>query len=85
MILGISTDSSAENKAFRSKFEFPYDLLSDADTRMSAAYGAVAEGAARASRVSILIAPDRRIAAVYSKVSPAEHADEVLQDLARLG
>lgn len=52
---------------------------------MSAAYGAVAEGATRASRVSILIAPDRRIAAVYSKVSPAEHADEVLQDLARFG
>jgi len=85
VILGISTDSSAENKAFRSKFEFPYDLLSDVDTRMSVAYGAVAEGAARASRVSILIAPDRRIAAIYSKVSPAEHADEVLRDLARLG
>jgi thioredoxin-dependent peroxiredoxin len=85
VVLGISTDSSAENKAFRSKFEFPYDLLSDVDMRMSIAYGAAADGAARASRVSVLIAPDRRIAAVYSKVNPAEHADEVLRDLARLG
>lgn len=81
MILGVSTDTPAENKAFRDKFDFPYDLLSDVDTAVSAAYGALAAGAKRASRVSVLIAPDGTVAAVYEKVSPAEHADEVLRSL----
>lgn len=80
-MLGVSTDTTAQNKSFREKFSFPYDLLSDVDGAMSTAYGAVSEAGARASRVSVLIGPDGRVARVYEKVKPADHADEVLNHL----
>lgn len=83
MVVGISCDPIDDNKAFRDKFAFPYDLLSDTDMSMSNAYGA--GGGARASRVSVLLAPDGTVACSYATVKPAEHADEVLADLKRLG
>jgi peroxiredoxin len=33
----------------------------------------------------VLIGPDGKIAAAYEKVTPADHPDEVLADLNRLG
>lgn len=85
MVLGVSADTPDANKAFKEKYEFPYDLLSDRDLTASVAYGAAAADAARPSRVSVLIGPDGKVAVSYAKVTPAEHADEVLADLARLG
>ena len=82
MILGVSCDPPAANKAFREKFDFPYRLLSDIDRSVSVAYGAAASTETRnASRVSYLIAPDGSVHKVYAKVSPADHPDEVLGDL----
>jgi peroxiredoxin len=59
--------------------------LSDDDKSMSIAYGAAAEDAPRASRVSVLIGPDGKIAVAYAQVTPAEHPGQVLADLDRLG
>ena len=84
MVLGVSSDSPAANAAFRSKFDFPYDLLSDVDLAMSTAYGAAAAGAARASRVSVLIGGDGRVLRSYAEVKPGDHPAEVLGDLAGL-
>ena len=84
-MLGISYDSPADNGAFRDKFSFPYDLLSDADGTASVAYGAAEADAAKASRVSVLIGPDGNIAVGYATVVPADHPDQVLADLDRLG
>ena len=84
-MLGISYDAPADNGAFDDKFGFPYDLQSDEDGAASVAYGAAAPDAARASRVSVLIAPDGRVAVAYAEVTPAEHPDQVLADLDRLG
>ncbi len=83
-MLGISSDAVADNKAFREKFSFPYALLSDTDLAVSRAYGAAAADSARSARVSVLIGPDGNIARGYAKVTPAEHAEEVLADLATL-
>ncbi len=82
MIVGISCDSQAENKPFRDKFSFPFDLLCDVDKSMSLAYGAI-EGpdAPRPGRISYLIDAQRRVAKVYPKVVPADHPAEVLADL----
>jgi thioredoxin-dependent peroxiredoxin len=85
VILGLSFDPTGDNKAFRDKFDFPYDLLSDVDTSVSASFGAADQGQAKASRVSVLIAPDGTIAKTYATVKPADHPDEVLKDLAALG
>ena len=82
--MGISFDPVEDNRAFREKFDFPYDLLTDADKAASIAYGAAEEDSGRSSRVSVLIGPDGRIAAAYAEVKPADHPDQVLADLARL-
>jgi peroxiredoxin Q/BCP len=86
VVLGVSFDPPEANKAFRDKFDFPYNLLSDTDKTASVAYGAAADGAAKnAARVSVLIGPDGRVAAAYGAVTPAEHPEQVLADLKRLG
>lgn len=47
------------------------------------AYGACdSPTASSARRISYLIGPDGRVARAYAKVSPQEHAAEVLADLA---
>ena len=83
--MGVSCDPTSANKAFREKFSFPYDLLSDEDKSMSVAYGAAQADSPRASRISVLVGPNGRVAKVYDTVKPADHPDEVLGDLASLG
>jgi peroxiredoxin Q/BCP len=83
--VGVSIDPCADNKAFREKCSFPYDLLSDADKAMSVSYGVDITDSGRTSRKSVLVGPDGRIAKTYAAVKPAEHPDEVLADLAALG
>lgn len=78
MILGVSFDTPAENKAFRDKFGYPFDLLSDPGKAMSIAYGAATAESAKASRISVLIGPDGKIARRFDQVTPADHPDEVL-------
>jgi peroxiredoxin Q/BCP len=81
-VLGISCDSPADNRAFKAKFDFPYDLLSDEDRQVSMAYGAAATAdQPYPARISYLIDPDGRVARVYEKVVPAEHTAQVLADL----
>ena len=58
--------------------------MSDEDGTASVAFGAAEAGAEKAPRVSVLVAPDGKIAVAYSKVVPAEHPDQVLADLDRL-
>jgi peroxiredoxin len=51
---------------------------------MSIAYGTADADSARASRASVLISPDGKIAKAYAAVKPADHPDEVLADLKSL-
>ncbi|HJO86038.1 MAG TPA: redoxin domain-containing protein, partial [Rhodospirillales bacterium] len=80
----VSFDPNADNKAFKDKFNFPYDLLTDGDRVASTAYGVVTSDTGNASRVSVLVAPDGTVAKAYETVTPAEHPDQVLADLATL-
>ena len=82
VILGVSFDSTADNKAFKHKFDFPYDLLSDGDKGASIQFGASDGSPGNASRVSVLIGPDGEIIRAYEKVVPADHPEQVLADLA---
>ena len=79
--MGISYDSPADNGAFRDKFSFPYDLLSDADGAVSIAYGVSEPDSPRSPRKSVLIGPDGKVAAAYDAVTPADHPAEVISDL----
>jgi len=81
-VLGVSFDSPADNKAFKEKFGFPYDLLSDGEKGASIQFGASDGSPGNASRVSVLIGPEGVIIKAYEKVTPADHPEQVLADLA---
>ncbi len=81
-VLGVSFDLPADNKAFKEKFGFPYDLLSDGDKGASIQFGASDGSPGNASRVSVLIGPEGEIIKAYEKVTPADHPQQVLADLA---
>ena len=71
-----------DNAAFAKKFQYNFPLLCDTTREIGLAYGACDDPKARtAKRISYLIGPDGNVKKAYPKVNPAEHPDEVLQDL----
>ena len=80
-ILGVSFDAPSVNKAFKEKFDFPYDLLSDLDKETSLRFGVKESDSGNANRMSILIGPNREIIKVYNEVKPADHPEQVLADV----
>ena len=60
-VVGVSYDSPTDNRAFRDKFSFPYDLLSDEKGVVSIAFGVSEPGNVRSPRKSVLIGPDGRL------------------------
>ena len=82
--MGVSFDTPADNKKFKDKFDFPYDLLSDESKATSGAYGVPERDNGLPTRVSVLVGADGNVLASYSEVVPAEHPDQVLADLKKL-
>ena len=80
----MSYDSPTDNGAFRDKFSFPYDLLSDEEGVVSVAFGVSEPDSARSPRKSVLMGPDGKVAATYDKVTPADHPGQVIEDLDRM-
>lgn len=78
-IVGISADSSESHKKFSEKYSLPFTLLADPERKTINDYGA--NGIMFAKRVSFLVNPEGKIEKVYDKVSPKEHASQILQDL----
>ncbi len=90
VVLGVSADSVASHERFAKKFKLPFPLLADEDKEMIQTYGVLVEKSMFGKkflgikRSSFLIDPKGKIAKIYPKVKPSEHAQEVLQDLAKL-
>jgi thioredoxin-dependent peroxiredoxin len=81
-VLGVSFNDVEENAAFAEKYKFPFPLLCDTDRSVGIAYGACADNKARyASRISVLIDEDGKIARVYDQVNPRDHPAQVLADV----
>ncbi|MCL5008780.1 MAG: thioredoxin-dependent thiol peroxidase [Patescibacteria group bacterium] len=87
VILGISVDSVSSHARFAAKYGLNFTLLADEQKQAVKAYGVWGEKSFMGkkylgiSRSSFLIDPAGKIAKVYPKVRPAEHAAEVLKDL----
>jgi peroxiredoxin Q/BCP len=83
-ILGVSTDSEKSHHSFVQKYELPFTLLADTDKRLVEAYGVWGEKRLYGkkymgtSRVTYLIDEAGKIAAVFPKVNPDTHAEEIL-------
>lgn len=86
VILGVSVDTAESHKSFCAKEGLAFKLLSDADTKVSDAYGSLMEynGMKLSARNTFIIDPQGKIAKVFMKVSPGGHSAEVLAALATL-
>ncbi len=89
-VFGVSKDSPASHKAFAKKYNLPFTLLSDESLKMIEKYGAWQERSMYGrkfmgtARVSYIINPQGKVAAVYPKVTPAGHALQLLGDIKEL-
>lgn len=82
VVLGVSVDSSSSHRKFADKFNLNFTLVADDSKKISKEYGTLGERSA--SRVTYLIDGNGKVAYVYPKVSPKEHALEVMQKLREL-
>jgi peroxiredoxin Q/BCP len=86
-VVGISPDKPAALDKFKSKYDLPFLLLSDAEKEAAQAFGVWKEKTMYGKKVmgiersTFVIGPDGKIEKVYGKVKAAGHAVEVLQGL----
>ncbi|MFU8841749.1 MAG: thioredoxin-dependent thiol peroxidase [Nitriliruptoraceae bacterium] len=90
VVLGVSPDPVDSHARFAEKHDLPHRLLADPDRTAIDAYGAWGrksmygreyEGVLRSS---VLVDADGRIAAIWPKVQPKKHADQVLEAIRAL-
>ena len=87
VVLGISADSVKSHDKFVNKYKLPFTLLADEKKQVIKKYSAwqkkkfMGKEYMGIKRMSYLIGPDGKVAKVYPDVKPAEHADDVLNDL----
>ena len=89
-VLGISPDDVDRHARFADKYDLPHRLLADPQREAIDAYGTWGtkkmygkefEGVIRST---VLVGRDGNVAAVWPKVDPKEHADQVLAAIAEL-
>ena len=85
VVVGVSRDSLKSHESFKAKFEFPFELISDADEKLCAQfdvikmknmYGKKVRGIVRST---FLIDGAGRLAREWRGVKVAGHVDEVLE------
>jgi thioredoxin-dependent peroxiredoxin len=83
-VVGVSIDSETSHQAFAQKHALPFTLLADADKSLVQAYGVWGEKSLYGkkylgtNRVTYLIDESGHVAAVFPKVKPEKHAEELL-------
>ena len=88
-VIGISKDSVASHDKFKAKYQLPFTLGSDGDGKVVESYGVWIEKSMYGrkymgtNRVTYVIDEKGKIAAVWPKVKPDGHADEILEALGK--
>jgi len=80
-IFGISTDDVKSHKAFAEKYGLPFTILADPKAKVTKKYGVKNPILNMAKRHSFLIDPESKIQKIYKNVTPADHPEEILNDL----
>ena len=87
-LFGVSTDPLASHREFIAKYGLPFPLLSDEESKMVRDYGVQVEKTRPGGqtylgteRSTFIIDPAGRISAIFRRVQPAEHAEQVLRAL----
>jgi len=87
IILGVSCDSPKSHRDFIEKFDLPFQLLSDSNTKVASQWGAYGEKRVYGRkymgiyRKTFLIDEEGIIKYIFEKISPSVHAGEVLGKL----
>lgn len=87
VVIGISKDSVRSHSNFSAKYELPFLLLSDPETRVNQTYGVWQEKKMCGRtymgtvRTTFIIDEEGTIMKIYEKVKPAQNAEEILNDL----
>jgi len=85
-IVGISKDSVASHAKFAEKYHLNFPILADPEHTIIEAYGAwgpkkfLGKEFLGTHRITFLVNSDGQIAKEYPKVTPKDHADEILRD-----
>lgn len=90
VVLGVSKDSVKSHQKFSEKYSLNFPILSDESLEVIKAFDAYGEKKFMGKtfmgvmRKTILINKKGEIAKVYEKVSPKEHAKEIIKDIKEL-
>jgi peroxiredoxin Q/BCP len=90
-VIGISRDSVASHDKFKTKYDLPFPLVSDADGKVCEAYGTWVEKSMYGrkytgiERATFLIDSKGVIRHIWRKVKVPGHAEEVLEAAEALG
>lgn len=86
-VFGVSIDPPAKHRKFIDKYDLPFPLISDEDKAIVEAYGVWVEKSMYGrkywgtERTTFVIDAAGKIAAVFLKVKPAAHVDQLLEVL----
>ncbi len=87
VVIGVSGDTEISHKKFSEKYDLSFTLLSDPNKEVIKKYGAWGEKSLYGKkyegilRITYLIDEKGKIIKVFPKVSPKEHAKEILESL----
>lgn len=80
-----SCDSVADNTAFAKKLDLDYPILSDPGKKVAEAYGVVHAGRKVPERWTFVIGEDGKILHIDKKVKAANHGNDLITLLDKLG
>jgi peroxiredoxin Q/BCP len=89
-VFGVSGDSEKSHDKFIKKYSLPFSLIADTDLTLARAFGVYGEKKFMGKtyegihRMSFLLNPKGHVLKTYFKVKPEQHANEVLEDFAKL-
>jgi peroxiredoxin Q/BCP len=87
VVIGVSKDSVESHAKFAAHHKLPFTLLSDPEKEVIKAYGAWGKGfmgIVGTMRQTYIINPSGEIVKEYPKVTPAQHATQIIKDLQEL-
>jgi peroxiredoxin Q/BCP len=82
VLVGVSADAAASHKAFIAHWKLPFLLTTDADGSLGKRFGV--PFTSYHARQTFVIGADGTVRKVYRKVDVSTHAQQILEDLARL-
>ena len=83
-VLGVSLDDVDLHRAFSEKYNLPFPLLSDTDSKVAQAYGVLRPEGTSTRRVTFIIDKEGKISYIFPRVDVTKHTQEVIEVLKSL-